>query len=492
MAPPPPLPPHPLKIPEILLQIARFIPTRSLPTCARVSRVWHKVFVLLIWQQVKVQQGGRQYSLMSLWKHRRLIKTLELEQCSTEYFEQLHYPILNTLVMTHSGSGKSDPTRLIEKHSSLTRLSLNGFGNTSLWKLWDTLLGFSRLSELKLSEMTLGKKDIDQFWQLCTRLERVDISQVSIPHQGNLLSFEFPRIKEIRVSRMARTGLDWFLEWIQHCSGLITLHWSNSDSGVDGAFVSEFTQLLAGGTWRDLNSLSIRIQTILDENLFIILESIHAGITRLDLHGISEWSDINLLEELRPHMGQHLRELCVGTCKGVSSSALQVILSSCPLLEKLWGSRIDAVDVIQGSPWVCLRLEELSACFRFNPGTIAQDQPLVFEQLARLTRLRGLHVGSASGGVVGGPRFREAFDLRLESGLDALSTLRSLRTISFGDTEQRMGEQEINWIMDNWWGLEEMHGELDLHRGDKVLEKQLRKHGIVVKPAGRHSCSLSA
>jgi hypothetical protein len=77
-------------------------------------------------------------------------------------------------------------------------------------------------------------------------------------------------------------------------------------------------------------------------------------------------------------------------------------------------------------------------------------------------------------------RLQETFDLRLELGLDKLSTLRSLSVISFLDTEQKMGDEEVDWILEHWTSLMIANGALNTSkpRVDEALRGRLEERGI--------------
>ncbi|KAF9986367.1 hypothetical protein BGZ65_007874 [Modicella reniformis] len=115
-------------------------------------------------------------------------------------------------------------------------------------------------------------------------------------------------------------------------------------------------------------------------------------------------------------------------------------------------------------------------------GVGLQVQPLVFEQLARLTQLQKLYVtwNPKPNLEDDEPVFQGSVDLRLDYGLGKLSSLRMLREISFVDTVQQMGEQEIDWILEHWKCVEEIYGELDSWNPDKdkALKERLALNGV--------------
>jgi hypothetical protein len=108
----------------------------------------------------------------------------------------------------------------------------------------------------------------------------------------------------------------------------------------------------------------------------------------------------------------------------------------------------------------------------FDPLTISDIQPRVFEQIARLYRLEYLKLwggrARADRRVVSSP-----VDLRLRNGLDKLSTLRSLRVIEFRGSTQKMGKKEIVWMLERWKSLEMIRGKLNVAEPG-VQEKLVR------------------
>ncbi|KAK3810129.1 MAG: hypothetical protein J3Q66DRAFT_415356 [Benniella sp.] len=139
------------------------------------------------------------------------------------------------------------------------------------------------------------------------------------------------------------------------------------------------------------------------------------------------------------------------------------------------GCKIRAVDIVGGQPWVCLKLKVLKLGIYADDSTISQIQPLVFDQLSRLTQLQELHV-----------HCRETegmLDLRLESGLGRLSTLRSLRLLNFGvSTMQMIQQPEVDWMLKHWKSLERIHRKPNALNPtlDTALKMKLRHHGIAV------------
>jgi hypothetical protein len=73
-------------------------------------------------------------------------------------------------------------------------------------------------------------------------------------------------------------------------------------------------------------------------------------------------------------------------------------------------------------------------------------------------------------------------DLRLEYGLDKLSTLRLLRSISLRDMVEIMDNAEVDWMLEHWKSLTLFNGRLNTWDSSTrgALVKRLERHGIKV------------
>ncbi|KAG0198347.1 hypothetical protein BGX31_004609, partial [Mortierella sp. GBA43] len=139
------------------------------------------------------------------------------------------------------------------------------------------------------------------------------------------------------------------------------------------------------------------------------------------------------------------------------------------MLEVIETPVVNAKDIIEGKPWVCLSLRELRMGFRFAPTTLSLHQPLVFDQLSKLTQLENPTLSNLEADYDTDP----TFDFRLEMGLDRLSTLVSLRVLDFCGSTQRMNEHDVDWMLENWTELTEVFGML--HYDDPVVNSELQR-----------------
>ncbi|KAF9352289.1 hypothetical protein BGX34_012225 [Mortierella sp. NVP85] len=465
---------HPFELPEILQSIASYVPDSSLSACARVSKTWHQGFIPFIWRDVRLQdclpEAARAYS--------DLIRTLHISYELPQEHIALRCPNLSTLDIekTHLDS---DRTEFILEHPSLTCLKLDNCYPKAFAMLWEKILGLYNLKDLTVIGMTICREDAHSFWQVCTRLERLDINFIKIDVPHYLLSVEFPRIQNLRISNPREEDFSWILKFLQNCPNLATWYLAMDDRIPPELFAYEFAEMVSARTWPYLERVETWTCT-----MNLALSKIMAGmqrITSLKFPCMEGNFGPDCMEPLRSHFS-NVKELNLRNDKGLTSSMAQEILSSCSILEVLKVHRIDATDVAAGRPWVCLRLKNLAACFRFDPTTIDDLQPLVFDQLSRLLRLEQLHVdGRPNENGWEYPDFQETLDLRLEKGLDKLSTIRSLCQISFRNTLQKMTEEEIKWMLQHWPRLSQVRGQLNYTKREfdqALLRKRLLRRGI--------------
>jgi hypothetical protein len=200
--------------------------------------------------------------------------------------------------------------------------------------------------------------------------------------------------------------------------------WSSFPS-TDAQHFTGLLGLIAAKTWPRLHSFREGSNPFTDDDLSVVIRAM-PWITSLDI--------FCSLESFQPSTMDLLRLLFVSLMilrlRNDNTTAMcpiaQEVLSSCPLLE-LPASRIDATLVAEGKPWVCLGLKILELNIYFDPSTISTKQPLVFSQLARLSRLQVLRLwGHMIRDDTTQAPFQEAVDLMDLVGFRGFDPPRSL------------------------------------------------------------------
>jgi hypothetical protein len=465
-------PTHPLELAEILMLVVPHLPLRSLPVCARVSRTWYQVCVPLIWNDIYLNMAPESTALIQ--RHSHLVKKVRAgrmsRRCTALRFENLDSLELDTECV------EDIYTRFVMGHPTVTRLALRYFHPGCPSAFWDALLGFHNLRTLSMSSLEIFGPNIDKFWQLCRLLERLDISMLHDSELNVIVPQEkFPSIKHLGVEARGASNVPFFMEFLRRCPSLTFIRWQ-SVRYHEQAFLAGLSVLSEANTLPYLEHLDVKVREIPNSLVAKVIQSM-PRITTLTLSMSDYVCEMDFATPLQSHF-TNIRVLELFPESRVKSRMAQDILSSCPLLEKLVAPHVDADVVTEGKPWVCLGLKvlELALCFD-PPSTIRTLQPLVFDQLSKLTQLE-------SWCIAGPSDFAGTVDLRIECGLDKLSTLRRLHSVVVYDIAERMGDAEVDWMLEHWKRLKVFSGKLNTldDTVGKMLRERMWDHGIASDP----------
>ncbi|KAK3810936.1 MAG: hypothetical protein J3Q66DRAFT_414162 [Benniella sp.] len=106
------------------------------------------------------------------------------------------------------------------------------------------------------------------------------------------------------------------------------------------------------------------------------------------------------------------------------------------------------------------------------PGQGQELHNRVYARLARLTNLESLWLGEEG-------HHHGAFsclEMSLESGLDGISGLKALRELNVSSMRTRIGEREVQWMVEHWPKLRVIHGLLEKGRDKKAVEWLQQHH----------------
>ncbi|KAF9120082.1 hypothetical protein BGX30_003386, partial [Mortierella sp. GBA39] len=149
---------------------------------------------------------------------------------------------------------------------------------------------------------------------------------------------------------------------------------------------------------------------------------------------------------------------------GITSTMNLRVLTSCFGLTEFSSTELEARDVLgvididdyedgfnaqqalHPQDWACINLKSLKLYICGLRGRRTGWQQMVLRQLARLTKLQDLRIGIAYGRQTS----RDGIDLRLEAGLDILSSLESLADLHIDYLWQQMDEQDVRWMLRAW------------------------------------------
>ncbi|KAF9109956.1 hypothetical protein BGX27_006953 [Mortierella sp. AM989] len=468
---------NPLELPEVLLRVAEYLEEESFIRCVSVCKAWYQILVGLLWKEVvamdcilfSVPQGFTPHTLI---QHHDLVEDLEIHNNLLAAYT-ITYPKLHTLKLVQSSSwdtmnnSKGDPVKLISANPSLVHLSLASFEGYPSAPFWTAVSSLPRLKTIKLRNVTMGDKaNLETFWVACQNVDGLSLSRMRLTDSNLELSGTLP-FQRIQALELEIDGDQMMqLSLIRQCPHLEDLTWHpRGDTTVLGLFAQDVKQ----GLWPKLTRLSL-FHDVPDALSASIIDSIKK-LDRLDMN--TGGFGLLSFQALRRHSNT-LVKLNLGRCTDVKSQLLNEVMCSCPHLKEFIGHHLIAQDVVDGDPWVCLSLEVLVTCFLF--GHLEQDlQPLVFDRLSRLVHLKVLQIGDTTPWTT--IHFQGALDLRLVSGLGALAKLKNLKHLDINNTTQRIGKEEVRWMLANWRKLETLDGLLS--KGH-ALCKVLQKHDIRV------------
>ncbi|KAG0308396.1 hypothetical protein BGZ98_008106 [Dissophora globulifera] len=302
-----------------------------------------------------------------------------------------------------------------------------------------------KLQSLTLRGRLVPPDETSSFWSACLLINKLHLIAVSLPPWNDTL-VGTSRLQELIVDKPQ--GRCNGLDLLKHCPRLRCLHWQDSESV---AFpLTEFGVAAMTGAWPALEEIEfIGHNSYEDKDLAALFEGMNKLVRLHAKH--TGWLGSLSLKSLRKHASL-IRTLDLENCLNVDSGMIQTILTSMPALELLKVGEIDCADIVSGLPWIAFNLEVL--CFSINMQSNDEQaddvsfetrQRLVFERLSALTRLRTLYVVNPLLDTK-----KRTLDLRLKSGLSALSTLTRLESLRFNMGDRSMDKEDINWMIESW------------------------------------------
>ncbi|KAK3805524.1 MAG: hypothetical protein J3Q66DRAFT_445832 [Benniella sp.] len=393
--------------------------------------------------------------------------------------DKMHiYPSLRNLQIRFREKKSFDPRGIIdwdltEKSPLLGYLLL---AQVDVERLFcKTLSEHSNITSLDLEDVMIKVEVVSTFWEACRNLESLNMNNVffegeSVPVPKNVI---FHRLHRLNTHGGGWTS--WMtLDLISHCPKL------ESFKLVGHAFVVHvlISHPVRMDRWPEAHTL-LSVRHPQDTELGSILEGIGNCCGNITYFSPSRFSfRSQAFKKLSIHFGT-LVTLYLHRSLPITGANIMDILCSCLKLEVLKVRSISSRDIAKGGPWICQQLRELDICFHVGE-TEQHLQRLVFERLSTLVRLTSLDVS----GLVKDGGSDGLLEFRLECGLRQLQSLQELRTLQFGyrsftGQTQRLGIDDIEWMVGNWKKLECIAGDLSPDREvDERLKGILKSHGI--------------
>ncbi|KAF9361599.1 hypothetical protein BGX34_007059 [Mortierella sp. NVP85] len=486
------LPKHPLEIPEVTAHVTSYLCDKDLTSCVRVSKSWRDVFIPHRWRVVRKLHKWS-YGLGSFsefgpdaeahYKHRHLVQDLYLQDLFHDGDVCIH-PILRNLGIDfgrHSSwrlNGRVFDWDLTTVSPLLQRLSLTNanMGPQSCQRLSE----HPHLRSLVLQRSDFMPNNVQVFWEACKNLESLSMEEVRFIGNRSLIPTDtvFARMRTLIMRDVRNLSHSQQVSMVLQCPILESFELRIY------AFETRITikHPIEKDRWSHLDNLSMPMLPQ-DEEWASVLDQFGNCFENITfLHLRSGSFGPQSLGAIRTYF-RNLMDLRLTFS---NSSVITDVLCSCPTLEILHVTEVSARDITERGPWACQGLRELEICICVQ-DTERDLQPLVFERLSTLVRLVRLDM-SVDDDDKGGCG---ALEFRLDCGLEHLASLKQLKVLGFNYLPtnkyvQRLGTEDIEWMVDNWEKLEGIYGYLNSDwMADVQLRNILGNHGILHSTSGR-------
>ncbi|KAF9905306.1 hypothetical protein EC991_001854 [Linnemannia zychae] len=400
----------PLLLPEILVNIGRFLAKRDLIACFQVCSTWHASLEPVLWADLNFEKQLLQSYFVDAERQVRILPDPPTIQRLARHITSIRYrgcqsPI-SLLILPHIVR----LTRLrVFHHSSATLRSLILRNSATLghihWEeqyselasvyrppdlvddMFSVMVQCQHLRTLTLTRSTVSESQAQPFYQLLRQLRSVTLSSTSI-HSFPSDPIHFPTIDSLA---LLAVDMDPTLQFklVASCPNLSTFSWKARARTPLTPNALAFPTICPRLTTLDLSRC---------ESSDMIMAQILQKSPNLSFLDASRSSFGPACFQILVRSSKSraaLQHLDIRTCWDVTPDMIHAIMVYCHRLVSFQASDIPARVLIQEPQIQCLQLEILT----LNLTEIAQDKTIqfrVYEQLARLTRLKILTFGPAA------------------------------------------------------------------------------------------------
>ncbi|KAF9090989.1 hypothetical protein BGX27_002107 [Mortierella sp. AM989] len=471
-------PHHPLwDLPEFVFHFSSFLDNGQLAAASAVSKSWNAAFSPFLYADiVYYRSGGWFYPTdEAIQAHALHVRSIRFSEGPTEKFPWTSLKHLQKLTINPGLDENWDQLPdFITQNSQLQIVGMNMIHNPIL--TLETMKALSQCQHLRTLTLRLAQMDnsiAEQFLDLCTRLEMLKLyvqDARDADPSGKLASF--PSAKTLWFEVHQGMTLVNQLDIIQRFPKLDSLYWKFGNDSIRTQDADEMPSEcrlsakeihLFGYHWSGSNrSVDVHMAKIIDGCQHVrSFNAICLNIGPLAFKSLKQRFD-------------SFTQLWFDGCITMTSGMVQEILTSCPHLIRLKAAPLDVRDIlgnIKGEQeeimfhpqeWVCLKLTSFEVPIYGLDGKPAKWQRRVLQQLAKLERLEHLEIGVCDDDGSIHEYHSDGLDLRLESGLEILGSLKQLESISIEGLYQKMEEVDIRWITQNFPRLKRIYGETNV------------------------------
>ncbi|KAF8933006.1 hypothetical protein BGZ58_006639, partial [Dissophora ornata] len=344
-----------MEIPEIVDQVNQYLDITDRLACIRVCKAWYHQFLPSIWEKIKplpYSAHPLDNEPANVKRHAHLIREYSLRASIDADHPLLSmHQLLSVHLSPHILRTSSQETRDVQgqllamtiiQNPSLESVHIEEYSVTSFAPFLQAVLESSSLQSLYMEQALAYPSQMNEslFWKACSSLKVLEfdmkIPDSDIPSFGTdnqLREVAFNRIKGLSPLRQLRL--------LAQCPRLKRLSWRLVERQEYPT--EELSSLLCSGRWPDLESLEVNGARLSQETLLQALALMPRGAAALSVSrsGFGPQAMVKLEQSLAT-----IKTLELKLCDAVTSSMVQQILSSCPLLETFSADELSYIDMV--------------------------------------------------------------------------------------------------------------------------------------------------
>ncbi|KAF8937074.1 hypothetical protein EDD21DRAFT_360176 [Dissophora ornata] len=476
-----------MELPELRSHVAQYLDPCQLARAAQVSKGWNETFTPVLYADIEWSRVGSNPSVETIIANADHIRNLRLYKEPTDFpleictrLERLYLEFLarDPTIWDRLSSLVLQNPKLAELETMFMKVPSEFIG---------AILDCPYLRKLQASFFeSFDRRSTEFLLDTCVRLRTLDLTEGAL---GTLESLDrwpqFPALEKLFLDIEAWTVFRQ-TELMRRCPRLKSLRWSVKDTVFPTADICQLCSTICPL----LEELEFWDVVLSDKDVSRVLDSC---ATRLALFSISESSfGPFAMQSLGRHFST-LTQLDIRRCLETTSAMAHQILLSCPRLTWFCADRLEARDILgvvvdvdetsgketvrfYPQDWVCRDLRFLTIFICGLEDRPVEWQRMVLRQLAKMDKLDFLTIAPYEFNMDG---TRDGIDLRLEAGLDILSSLKLLDRFCFDGLWQEMEEEDVRWMVEAWPRLEAVEGKVHRVKNRRLeLQKILKERDI--------------
>ncbi|KAF9573535.1 hypothetical protein EC968_008404 [Mortierella alpina] len=377
-------------------------------------------------------------------------------------YEKSKYAVMKSLTLTDPsetlfGADYQElaPPRKFPMLEVVAHLGLDSIQSHKIISVLEEAFFFPCLRSLVLTNAVLDRVGAGLLWRLFWQLEVLSLMNVHLLDMSGVREYmkhmrgkKFSRLKKLYLHfNDGGFPMEDQCRLILDCPNLTAFHWALPEGHEGHAFTVDFMELRRSYQLEEIRET---------EELHIVGEMDDPAIA-LAINNMQDIRSLSISVDDRFGL-QSLGAMCTiaahlrrfeSHSDLMSGIAIDLVLSSCPLLHTLIARTVTAFDTTKDKKriWFCApSLKVLCVSFVFESHE-SRLQDEVCEKLAQLTQLEQLIMNEPCNKRPGTFGLR----LRLGQGLERLSTLKNLKYLStLDDFAQPARKEELMWIAQHW------------------------------------------